>query len=410
MRKRKIISASLILGAFLVLASCSNETGTKSSNQNSTPTTTSTTTLPKTTTNVFSTTANADSEYDVKVTLKYPNGSKFTGAKVKFYDEDYNYTSEYGSSGGVVNAKLSGNKKYYVEVTNLEKDFYSFNPLEAVIDSSNKNVEINLVDLNEPQGSGTTSNPYTLASGYYAVENNNESIYTIKFTKSGKYNLSSFAVSSNPVLKIYDKDFKDAIEVTKSSNNFDYVFDVSTSDVASEKYFYFSIQADEGTLFSLKQTEVGKSLGSKIGDICPSRTLETIDRSGNKGTFTLSENIGKITIVNFWATWCTYCVQEMPDFVKIQNEYSNVDVVAIHQGSSYDYSGTLSFINDSSRNQYKFTWAVGDSNDQYYKALGGGEGIPVSVLVGTDGVIFARYDQMTTYENLKEAIDTYLGK
>lgn len=30
---------------------------------------------------------------------------------------------------------------------------------------------------------------------------------------------------------------------------------------------------------------------------------------------------GKITVVNFWATWCTPCREEIPDFVKLQDEY-----------------------------------------------------------------------------------------
>ncbi len=34
----------------------------------------------------------------------------------------------------------------------------------------------------------------------------------------------------------------------------------------------------------------------------------------------LSEWKGKILIVNFWASWCPPCVEEMPEFVKLQNE------------------------------------------------------------------------------------------
>ncbi len=29
---------------------------------------------------------------------------------------------------------------------------------------------------------------------------------------------------------------------------------------------------------------------------------------------------GKVLIVNFWATWCPPCLQEMPEFVKLQHE------------------------------------------------------------------------------------------
>lgn len=32
---------------------------------------------------------------------------------------------------------------------------------------------------------------------------------------------------------------------------------------------------------------------------------------------------GKVLIINFWATWCPPCLKEMPEFVKLQNEYGS---------------------------------------------------------------------------------------
>ena len=37
----------------------------------------------------------------------------------------------------------------------------------------------------------------------------------------------------------------------------------------------------------------------------------------------LSDLVGKPVIINFWATWCTYCVQEMPDFEEKFKEYGD---------------------------------------------------------------------------------------
>ncbi|WP_341325453.1 redoxin domain-containing protein [Methylotuvimicrobium sp. KM2] len=45
------------------------------------------------------------------------------------------------------------------------------------------------------------------------------------------------------------------------------------------------------------------------------------DLNGNERS--LSEWRGKITIVNFWATWCPPCREEIPEFVALQQEYQD---------------------------------------------------------------------------------------
>jgi thiol-disulfide isomerase/thioredoxin len=40
-------------------------------------------------------------------------------------------------------------------------------------------------------------------------------------------------------------------------------------------------------------------------------------------------NSGDLVIVNFWATWCAPCVEELPIFVKLQNEFKNVQVIGV---------------------------------------------------------------------------------
>ncbi len=55
----------------------------------------------------------------------------------------------------------------------------------------------------------------------------------------------------------------------------------------------------------------------------PDFTLETMDGR----TITLSDYIGKkYVVLNFWATWCGYCVDEFPYFDTIEDEYKSKDV------------------------------------------------------------------------------------
>ncbi len=43
----------------------------------------------------------------------------------------------------------------------------------------------------------------------------------------------------------------------------------------------------------------------------------------------LTESTSKVTVINFWATWCKPCVQELPYFERIKKEYKSQDVKMI---------------------------------------------------------------------------------
>jgi thiol-disulfide isomerase/thioredoxin len=54
-------------------------------------------------------------------------------------------------------------------------------------------------------------------------------------------------------------------------------------------------------------------------DSAPLLALTLPDAAGNQET--LAHWKGKVLIVNFWATWCEPCKEEMPRFIKLQDEY-----------------------------------------------------------------------------------------
>ena len=60
-----------------------------------------------------------------------------------------------------------------------------------------------------------------------------------------------------------------------------------------------------------------KGLG--IASAAPDLTLRDLD--GN--TVTLSQFKGKVIILDFFATWCPPCRQEIPDFVELQKQYGS---------------------------------------------------------------------------------------
>lgn len=65
----------------------------------------------------------------------------------------------------------------------------------------------------------------------------------------------------------------------------------------------------------------------------PDFTLETM----NGDSFTLSEQEGKVVVLNFWATWCAPCRKEIPDFMELQEELRDDEVLFV--GISLDKEG-----------------------------------------------------------------------
>jgi peroxiredoxin len=69
------------------------------------------------------------------------------------------------------------------------------------------------------------------------------------------------------------------------------------------------------------------------GKQAPGWELE--DASGSK--VKLSDFEGKIVLLDFWATWCPPCVQEIPGFIKLHEKYKDKGVAVV--GVSLDQGG-----------------------------------------------------------------------
>lgn len=111
----------------------------------------------------------------------------------------------------------------------------------------------------------------------------------------------------------------------------------------------------------------------------PDFTLE--DLSG--AIHTRADYSGTPLVINVWATWCPFCVNELPDFVALQNEYGDqIQVIAINRGESKDraieYLRELQIDDDL---LYLF-----DPTDSYYRAIGAFS-MPETIFVDADGNI-----------------------
>lgn len=69
---------------------------------------------------------------------------------------------------------------------------------------------------------------------------------------------------------------------------------------------------------------------SQIGQAAPDFTVKDSERS-----VTLSQFRGKTVLLNFWATWCPPCVEEMPSMVQLQQQLGE-DVVILAVSADVD--------------------------------------------------------------------------
>lgn len=117
------------------------------------------------------------------------------------------------------------------------------------------------------------------------------------------------------------------------------------------------------------------------------------------GEFTLSDYRGKTVVVNFWATWCTPCVNELPHFDEVYAAHGgDVAVVAIHSDLITD--DVDAFL---ARFDYKLPFAL-DETGAIIKSFGGSTMLPQTIVINADGVITYNAVGSVTYEKLESLI------
>ncbi len=89
-----------------------------------------------------------------------------------------------------------------------------------------------------------------------------------------------------------------------------------------------------GALSFLKsQVAQNKPAGRSIIELKAGNTLPDLELTRTDGTKALLSSIpAKVMLINFWATWCEACMEEMPSLVKLHEEYKQhgLEVIGIN--------------------------------------------------------------------------------
>lgn len=148
-------------------------------------------------------------------------------------------------------------------------------------------------------------------------------------------------------------------------------------------------------------------------DAAPDFTL--VDQNGE--THTLSEYRGKVVLLNFWATWCGYCTEEMPDIQALYDYYekNSGDVVILGVANPKDDShpGNSDVSQDqveSFLTQHDYTYPVLMDTTHAVFSDYAVWSFPKTVVIGKDGTIAQTIAGATERAIMNGAIKQALSK
>ena len=116
----------------------------------------------------------------------------------------------------------------------------------------------------------------------------------------------------------------------------------------------------------------------------------------------LSDYFGKPIVLNFWATWCYYCKEEMPDFDKAYKEHPEVQFLMVNatDGVRETIDIAKKYIEDQG---YEFPVVFDTKQEAVYAYYI--TGYPTTWLIDKDGNLVTCANGMLTYDNLIEGIE-----
>lgn len=122
------------------------------------------------------------------------------------------------------------------------------------------------------------------------------------------------------------------------------------------------------------RTQSSQAASDSSSSEAPDVTLNLVDGTQKQ----LSESRGHVVILSFWATWCPYCIEEMPDVQKITEDYEGVEAILVNCGE--DAQTVEDFM---AENSYDFTWALDE--DYAVQSTYPTSGIPYTLVIDAEG-------------------------
>ncbi len=120
----------------------------------------------------------------------------------------------------------------------------------------------------------------------------------------------------------------------------------------------------------------------------------------------LSDFKGKVVLLNFWATWCPPCREEIPDLIALQNKYRDKGLVVL--GVSLDQKGPAPVKSFVGRMKINYPVVIGD--EKTAMNYGGIQAIPTTFYVDRNGKIAGVQEGGADGKTFEQALQPLLEK
>lgn len=140
--------------------------------------------------------------------------------------------------------------------------------------------------------------------------------------------------------------------------------------------------------------------GDSYEKIAPEFSLKDMSGAERK----LSDFKDKVVIIDFWATWCPPCRQEIPHFIDLYNRYKAEGLEIIGISMDTNPGKTLpAFVEEKGIN-----YPILLGNDKVYNLYGGIAAIPTTFIIDKEGKIRKKYIGYTEKEVFEKDIKELL--
>ena len=122
-----------------------------------------------------------------------------------------------------------------------------------------------------------------------------------------------------------------------------------------------------------------------------------VDSPDLEGLTALSDLRGQVVLVNFWATWCDFCRDEMPALEKVYQDYKDQGFLILGVNVGENWSKVETF-----RQEVDFSFPITmDSGSEIFKSYWG-RGIPNSFIIDQNGfIVYVHYGEINEEQLVK---------